>query len=84
MSQTSCPLFSSLFLRPLSAGPAVNLYQSHQQNYNGYSMTSAPAQQSPSEEVGGAEMVARSLNRAFYTTSYHSHIDKYAGESVLS
>lgn len=73
-------LTTAAVLSPLPADPTVNLYQSHRQNYHSYAMTSAPVLRSPAELVGGEEAVARALNRAFYTTSYQSHITKYASQ----
>ena len=64
--------------------PSVNLYQSHQQNYHNYAMATPTVQRLPSEEVGGDQAVTRSLNKAFYTTSYQSEIAKYAGENLKS
>lgn len=64
----------------MPADPTVNLYQSHQQKYHNYAMATPPVQHLPSEEVGGEDAVTRSLSRAFYTTSYQSHMSKYAGE----
>lgn len=66
----------------MSPDPTVNLYESHHQKYSSYAMAPVSAQRSPSEVVGGDAAVARSLNRAFYTTSYQSDIDKYASESL--
>lgn len=59
--------------------PTVNLYKSHQQMYQNYAMATPPLQRSPGEVVGGDAAVTRSLNQAFYTTSYQSHISKTAG-----
>lgn len=63
----------------MPADPTVDLYQSHQQKYRNYAMATPPVQRLPSEAVGGEVAVSRSLNRAFYTTSYQSDIARYAG-----
>ena len=59
-------------------GPPVNMYQSHEQKYQNYSMATAPPGHSP--VLGGNQAVVRSLNKAFYTTSYQSDISNYASE----
>lgn len=62
------------------ADSTVNLYQSHQQKYHNYAMATPPVQRSPVEVIGGEQAVTRSLNKAFYTTSYQADINKYASE----
>ena len=61
----------------------VNLYKSHQQKYSNYAMASSPLQIAPTETVGGDTAVTRSLNQAFYTTSYQSDISNTAGKDYL-
>lgn len=65
----------------MPTNPTINLYQSHRQKYCTHAMATPNFQHLPSESPGGDQAVARSLNKAFYTTSYQSHIDKYAGRS---
>ena len=56
------------------------MYQSHRQRYHSYAMSAPPSlRRSQSEEEGGTAALTRSLNQAFYTTSYQSNITKYAG-----
>jgi len=63
--------------------PPVNLYQSHRQRYHSYAMSNPPLKRSFSEEAGSAEALTRSLNQAFYITSYQSNITRYAGISYI-
>lgn len=64
----------------MSSDQPVNMYQSHRQRYHSYAMSSPqPLTRSHSEQAGGTEALTRSLNQAFYTTSYQSNIAKYAG-----
>lgn len=66
--------------RPMSSGRPVNMYQSHRQRYHSYAMSSPQLlTRSHSKQEGGTEALTRSLNQAFYTTSYQSNITKYAG-----
>lgn len=67
----------------MPADPSVNLYQSHQQKYHNYAMATPSVQRLPSESLGGEQAVTRSLNNAFYTTSYQSDIARYAGKSAI-
>ena len=60
----------------------VNLYQSHSQTSSGYAMAKPPLKRSTSEEASGSEALARSLNNAFYVTSYQSEITKYATAGI--
>lgn len=56
----------------------VNLYQSHDQSFTGYAMAKPPLKRSTLEDATGADALARSLNKAFYITSYQSEITRYA------
>ena len=56
----------------------VNLYQSHDQSFTGYVMAKPPLKRSTLEDATGADALARSLNKAFYITSYQSEITRYA------
>ena len=64
--------------KKLTPDKMVNLYQSHDQTFTGYTMARPPVKRSTSEEVTGSEALARSLSNAFYITSYQSEIAKYA------
>ena len=56
------------------------MYQSHRQRYHSYAMSAPPPlRRLHSDEEGGTAALTRSLNQAFYTTSYQSNITKYAG-----
>ena len=61
----------------MSPDKSVNLYQSHGQTFSGYAMAKPPLKRSTSEDAG-SDALARSLNNAFYVTSYQSEITKYA------
>ena len=56
----------------------VNMYQSHDQTFTGYAMAKPPLKRFTSEDATGADALARSLNKAFYITSYQSDITRYA------
>lgn len=62
---------------------SVNLYQSHDQSFTGYAMANPPLKRSTSEDATGANALARSLNKAFYITSYQSEITRYAPSGTL-
>ena len=62
----------------------VNLYQSHDQTFTGYAMARPPLKRSTSEDAAGTEALARSLNNAFYVTSYQSEITRYAPAGISS
>ena len=62
----------------------VNLYQSHEQSFTGYAMVRPPLKRSTSEDATGSEALARSLNKAFYVTSYQSEIARYAGMYIIT
>ncbi len=66
----------------MSPGPAVNLYQSHQQPHHSYTMSRPLLRQSNAEDLGGPDSLARSLSNAFYITSYQSEIARHAGSYV--
>ena len=62
----------------------VNLYQSHDQSFTGYAMAKPPLKRSTSEDATGADALARSLNKAFYITSYQSEITRYAPAGTVT
>ena len=68
----------------MSQDKPVNLYQSHSQTFSGYAMAKPPLKRSTSEDASGTEALARSLNNAFYVTSYQSEITKYAAKGMES
>lgn len=61
----------------------VNLYQSHDQSFTGYAMAKPPLKRPTSEDTIGADALARSLNKAFYITSYQSEITRYAPSGTV-
>jgi hypothetical protein len=62
----------------------VNLYQSHDQSFTGYAMAKPPLKRPTSEDATGPEALARSLNKAFYITSYQSEITRYAPSGSMT
>ena len=67
----------------MSPDKPVNLYQSHDQSFTGYAMAKAPLKRPTLEDATGADALARSLNKAFYITSYQSEITRYAPSGTV-